>query len=106
MLLNTILSLLALLSRKRRGQSLRTTGAEETTKTFGRMITKAKPLKVWSDKGTEFKEAFGKFCESKGIEFTLTAQILKRNGHLQSAIFDLSKTLYTIIREQVVLSLH
>ena len=47
---------------------MRTKGAEETAKTFGRMITKTKPLKVWSDEGTEFKKAFKKFCESKGID--------------------------------------
>ena len=56
------------LSRKLRVQPMRTKGAEETAKTFGRMITKTKPLKVWSDKGTEFKGAFKKFCESKGTD--------------------------------------
>ena len=39
----------------------------ETAKTFARMITKTKPLKVWSDEGTEFKGAFKKCCEAKGI---------------------------------------
>ena len=45
---------------------MRTKGADETAKTFGRLITKTKPLKVWSDEGTEFK-AFKKFYESEGI---------------------------------------
>ena len=57
-----------LLSRKLRVQPMRTKGAEETVETFGLMITITKPLKVWSDKGTEFKGAFKKFCESKSID--------------------------------------
>ena len=56
------------LSRKLRVQPMRTKGAEETAKAFGRLITKTKPLKVWFDKGTEFKGAFKKFYESKGID--------------------------------------
>ena len=49
------------LSRKLGVQPLRTKRAEETAKIFGRMITKIKPLKVWSDKRTAFKGAFEKF---------------------------------------------
>ena len=63
-----LLVVVDVLSRKLRVQPMRTKGAEETAKTFDCMITKIKPLKVWSDKGTEFKGAFKKFCGSKGID--------------------------------------
>ena len=56
------------LSRKLIVQPMRTKGTEETAKTFGRMITKTKLLKVWSDKRTEFERALKKLCESKGID--------------------------------------
>ena len=56
------------LSRKLRVEPMRSKSAEETTKTFAWMIKKSKPKKVWSDKGTEFKGAFKRFCESKNIE--------------------------------------
>jgi len=57
------------LSREPRVQPMRTKSAGETAKTFGRVITKTKSLKVWSNKETEFKGAFKKLCESsKGID--------------------------------------
>ena len=42
---------------------MRSKSAEETAKSFARMIKK-KPQKVWSDKGTEFRGAFERFCQS------------------------------------------
>ena len=56
------------LSRKLRVEPMRSKTAGETAKTFARMITKEKPEKVWSDKGTEFKGAFKRFCELNNIE--------------------------------------
>ena len=56
------------LSRKLRVQPMRTKVAEETDKNLGPMITKTKPLEVWSDKKTEFNIAFKKLCETKGID--------------------------------------
>ena len=49
-----------------------TESVEETAKTFGRLITKSKPLKIWSAKGTQFKGAFEKICESKGNDTSTT----------------------------------
>ena len=51
---------------------MRAEGAKETAKTFGRMIVKTKALKVWSDKGTEFKAALEKICESNVIDTKTT----------------------------------
>ena len=65
------------LSRKLRIQRLRTEGAAETAKTFGRMITKTKTLKIWSDKRTELKAAFNNLCESKGIDTSTTNSDVK-----------------------------
>ena len=62
-----------------RVQPMQTKGEEETARTFGRIITKTKLLNVWSDKGTELKGAFQKFCETKGID-TYT-----RNSEVKSA---------------------
>ena len=55
------------LSRKLRVEPMRSKSAEETAKSFARMIKKKKPQKVWSDKGTEFRGAFEHFCQSNEI---------------------------------------
>ena len=36
------------------------------------MIKKKQPEKVWTDKGSEFKGDFKKFCEKKGIHLYTT----------------------------------
>ena len=46
---------------------MRWKSAKETAKPLARMIKKTKPQKVWSDKGTEFKDDFERFCQSKDI---------------------------------------
>ena len=46
---------------------MRSKSAEETAKSFSRMIKKKKPQKVWSDTGTEFRDAFERFCQSNEI---------------------------------------
>ena len=57
-----------LLSRKLRVEPMRSKTAEETAKTFARMITKEKPQKVWSDNGTEFKRVFKRCCEINNVQ--------------------------------------
>ena len=47
---------------------MRSKTAEETAKTFARMITKEKPQKIWSDNGTEFKRAFKRCCEINNVQ--------------------------------------
>ena len=46
---------------------MRSKSAEETANSFARMIKKKKPQKVWSDKGTEFRGAFERFCQKNEI---------------------------------------
>ena len=77
---------------------------EETAKTFGRMITKTKPLKIWSAKGTEFKRAFEKICESKGND-TFTTNSETKSAFAERNIRSLQNHLQTFGR-QMVLSPH
>lgn len=56
------------LSRYLRVEPMKTKSASDTKRAFQHMIHKVSPRKVWSDKGTEFKGEFKRFCESKGIE--------------------------------------
>ena len=81
------------LSQKLRVQPMRTKGAEETAKTFGRMIIKIKPLEVSSDKGTEFKGAFKKFCESKSID-TYTTNSEAKSAFAERNIRSLKNIVY------------
>ena len=81
------------LSRKLRVRPIRTKGAEETAKNFGLMITKIKPLKVWSDKGFEFKGTFEKFCESKGID-THTTNSEAKSAFAERNIRSLKNIIY------------
>ena len=47
----------------------KTKDSQETVKAFSFMITKKnRPKKIWFDKGTEFAEAFKKFCTAEGIQ--------------------------------------
>ena len=55
------------LSRKLRVEPMRSKYAEETANSFARMINKKKPQKVWSGKGTEFRGASERFCQSNEI---------------------------------------
>ena len=87
------------LSRKLRVQPMRTKGADETAKTFGRTITKTKPLKVWSDKGTEFKGAFKKFCESKGIN-TYTTNSEAKSAFAERNIRSLKNIIYKYLENK------
>ena len=43
------------------------------------MIKKKKPERVWTDKGSEFKGEFKKFCEKKEIQLYTTEIETKRN---------------------------
>ena len=46
-----------------------TKGSQETVKSFSTTSTKRnRPKKIWVDKGTEFAEAFTKFCAGEGIQ--------------------------------------
>ena len=50
-------------------KGMRTKDSQETMKALSSMITKRnRPKKIWVDKGTEFAEAFKKFCTAEGIQ--------------------------------------
>ena len=54
-------------------KGMKTKVSQETVKAFSSMITKKnRPKKIWVDKGTEFAEAFKKFCAAEGIQFYST----------------------------------
>ena len=70
-----------------------TKSAEETAKRFGRMITKTKPLKVWSNEGTEFKGASKKFSESKSND-TFTTNSEAKSAFADRSIRSLKNFIY------------
>ena len=55
------------LSRYLRVQPLRTMYSKDCVETFKQMIKTKQPKKIWTDKGTEFKGEFKRFCENKKI---------------------------------------
>ena len=67
------------LSRYLRVSPMRSKSAEETARTFRKMIQKQKPQKVWTDKGIEFKGAFKNLSDQEGME-TFTTQSETRSA--------------------------
>ena len=58
-----------LFDRTVNAKEMKTKDAQEIVKAFSSMITKRnRPKKIWVDKGTEFAEAFKKFCATEGIQ--------------------------------------
>ena len=55
----------------------RSKSAPDAAKAFEKMIEKVQPQNVWSDKGTEFKEAFKNLCVKRGIATYTTASETK-----------------------------
>ena len=53
------------LSRYLRVQPKKALYAKNSVETFEKMIKKKQPEKLWTDKGSEFKGDFKKFCEKK-----------------------------------------
>ena len=45
---------------------MRSKSAPHAAKAFEKMIEKVQPQKLWSDKGTEFNEAFKNLCDKRG----------------------------------------
>ena len=60
------------LSRYSRVQPMKALYAKDAVEAFKKMIKKKQPEKVWTDKGSEFKGDFKKFCEKKGIHLYTT----------------------------------
>ena len=81
------------LSRYLRVSPMRSKSAEETARTFRKMIQKQKPQKVWTDKGTEFKGAFKNLCDQEGIE-TYTTQSETKSAYAERNIRSLKNIIY------------
>ena len=82
------------LSRYLRVQPMKALYAKDAVEAFKKMIKKKQPEKVWTDKGSEFKGDFKKFCEK---EFIYIQQKAKPSRHLQRGTFARLKTSFTNI---------
>ena len=67
-----LLVAVVVLSRYLGVQPMKALYANDAFKAFKKMIKKKQPEKVWTDKGSEFKGDFKKFCEKKGIHIYTT----------------------------------
>ena len=83
------------LSRYLRVQPMKAIYAKDAVEAFKKLIKKKQLEKVSTDKRSEFKGDFKKFCEKKGIHLYTTKSETSR--HLQRGTFDRLKTSYTKI---------
>ncbi len=63
------------------------------------MIRKKQPEKVWTDKGTEFKGAFKKLCEKRGIA-TYTTQSETKSAFAERNIRSLKSIIYKYLEDK------
>ena len=63
------------------------------------MIKKKQPEKLWTDKGTEFKGNFEKFCEKKGIHLYTTESETK-SAFAERNIRPLKNIIYKYLEEK------
>ena len=71
--------------------------SQEIVRAFSSMITKKnRPKKIWVDKGTEFAEAFKKFCAAEGIQVYSTMSETKA-AFAERTIRSLKNILYRYI---------
>ena len=87
------------LSRYLRVEPLKNKGAEECATAFAKMIRKKQPEKVWTDKGTEFKGAFKKLCEKRGIA-TYTTQSETKSAFAERNIRSLKSIIYKYLEDK------
>ena len=88
------------LSRYVRVQPLKNKYASTTSKAFAKMLNrKTKPERVWTDKGTEFKGEFAKFCKGKGIRM-YTTQSEKKSAFAERNIRSLKNIIYRHLEEK------
>ena len=88
-----LLVVVDVLSRYLRVLPMRKKSADETAKTFKKMIQKRQPQKVWTDKGTEFKGAFKQLCDEKSID-TYTTQSETKSAYAERNIRSLKNIIY------------
>ena len=87
------------LSRYLRVSPMRSKSAEETARTFKKMIQKQKLRKVWTDKGTKFKGGFKNLCDQEGIE-TYTTRSESKSAHAEKNIRSLKNVIYKLLEHK------
>ena len=87
------------LSHYLRVQPMKALYAKDAVETFQKMIKKKQPEKVWSDKGSEFKAEFKKFCEKKGIDLYTTENETK-SAFAERNIQSLKNIIYKYLEEK------
>ena len=88
-----------LLSRKLRVQPMRAKSAEEAAKIFGRMITKTKPLKVWSDKWNQVEMSFQEVLWKQSIDIYTTNSEAK-SAFAERKIWPLKNFIYNYLENK------
>ena len=87
------------LSRYLRVEPLKTKEAKDCATAFAKMIRTKKPEKVWTDKGTEFKGEFKKYCGKRGIE-TYTTQSETKSAFAERNIRSLKTIIYKFLEDK------
>ena len=87
------------LSRYLRVQPMKALYAKDAVEAFKKMIKKKQPEKVWTDKGSEFKGDFKKFCEKKGIHLYTTESETK-SAFAERNIRSLKNIIYKYLEEK------
>ena len=96
---NYLLVAVDVLSRYLRVEPMKTKEAKDCAAAFAKMIKKKKPEKVWTDKGTEFKGAFKKFCTRRGID-TYTTQSETKSAFAERNIRSLKNIIYKFLEDK------
>ena len=86
------------LSRYLEVQPMKALYAKDAVEAFKKMIKKKQPGKVWTDKGSEFKGEFKKFCEKKGIHLYTTENETK-SAFAERNIRSLKNIIYEYLEE-------
>ena len=82
-----------------RVQSMKALYSKDAVEAFKKMIKKKQPEKVWTDKGSEFKGDFKKFCEKTGIHLYTTENEFK-SAFAERNIRSLKNIIYKYLEEK------
>ena len=87
------------LSRYLRAQPKKTLYAKDAVGAFKKMIKNQQPEKLWSDKGSEFKGDFKKFCAKKGT-YLYTTESETKSAFAERNIRSLKNIIYKYLEEK------
>ena len=88
-----------ILSRYSRVQPMKALYAKDAVEAFKEMSKRKQPEKVWTDKGSEFKGEFKKFCEKKGIRLHTTENETK-SAFAERNIRSIKNIIYKYLEEK------